>query len=92
MRRYQIFVSSTFLDLKKERAAVLESILQMKCFPAGMELFPSASMNQFEYIKKSLMIRIIIYLSSADVMEMLQQDLAIQSRNLIMLSQRTFQF
>ena len=52
MRRYQIFVSSTFLDLKKERAAVLESILQMKCFPAGMELFPSASINQFEYIKK----------------------------------------
>lgn len=52
MRRYQIFVSSTFLDLKEERAAVLESILQMKCFPAGMELFPSASMNQFEYIKK----------------------------------------
>ena len=53
MRRYQIFVSSTFLDLKKERAAVLESILQMKCFPAGMELFPSASINQFEYIKEA---------------------------------------
>jgi len=52
MRRYQIFVSSTFVDLKKERAAVLESILQLKCFPAGMELFPSASMNQFEYIKR----------------------------------------
>ncbi|WP_289301301.1 DUF4062 domain-containing protein [Sporofaciens musculi] len=52
MKRYQIFVSSTFVDLKKERAAVLESILHLKCFPAGMELFPSASESQFNYIKR----------------------------------------
>jgi len=54
MRRYQVFVSSTFIDLQKERAAVLESILHLKCFPAGMELFPSASVNQFEYIKSAI--------------------------------------
>lgn len=52
MKRYQVFVSSTYTDLKNERAAVLKSILKLNCFPAGMELFPSASVEQFEYIKK----------------------------------------
>lgn len=52
MKRYQVFVSSTFDDLKEARSAVLKSILKLGCFPAGMEWFPSASMEQFEYIKK----------------------------------------
>lgn len=52
MKRYQVFVSSTFTDLEIERSVVLKSILKLNCFPAGMELFPSASVEQFEYIKK----------------------------------------
>ena len=52
MKRYQVFISSTYTDLREERAAVLKSILRLNCFPAGMELFPSASVEQFEYIKK----------------------------------------
>ena len=52
MKRYQVFVSSTYLDLKSERTLVLESVLKMSCIPAGMELFPSANDEQFEYIKQ----------------------------------------
>lgn len=50
-KRYQIFVSSTYEDLKEERKVVIESILQMKHIPAGMELFMASNDEQFEYIK-----------------------------------------
>lgn len=50
-KRYQIFISSTFTDLEEERESVMKAILNTNCFPAGMELFPSSSMEQFEYIK-----------------------------------------
>ena len=33
-RRYQVFVSSTFEDLKDEREKVLQAVLEMKAFPA----------------------------------------------------------
>jgi Domain of unknown function (DUF4062) len=34
-RRFQVFVSSTFLDLKDERPAIVSALLQMNAFPAG---------------------------------------------------------
>ena len=50
--RYQVFVSSTFADLKKdEREKVLQAILELRAFPAGMGLFPAADQEQFEFIK-----------------------------------------
>ena len=52
--RYQVFVSSTFRDLKDERDKVLQAILEMKAFPAGMELFPSADDEQFEFIRREI--------------------------------------
>jgi len=48
--RHQVFVSSTFLDLKEERAAVVSALLQMEAFPAGMELFPAADENAWTLI------------------------------------------
>lgn len=51
-KRYQIFISSTFADLKDERNLVMQAVLERKCFPAGMELFPAIDREQFEYIKK----------------------------------------
>jgi len=53
-KRYQIFVSSTFEDLKEERKKVIESILNFSHIPAGMELFTASNDEQFEYIKKIL--------------------------------------
>lgn len=50
-RRYQIFISSTFLDLKEERSKVLEAVLGMEAFPVGMELFPASNESQWELIK-----------------------------------------
>jgi hypothetical protein len=53
-RRYQVFVSSTFLDLEQERQKVLQAILEMKAFPAGMELSPSADDEQWDFIKREI--------------------------------------
>lgn len=41
-KRYQVFVSSTFEDLKDERQAVLKGVLELDHMPAGMELFPAS--------------------------------------------------
>jgi hypothetical protein len=51
-KRYQIFVSSTFQDLKEERQAVLRAILEMDHMPAGMELFPAADEAAWDLIKE----------------------------------------
>ncbi|WP_171011993.1 DUF4062 domain-containing protein [Hathewaya histolytica] len=51
-KRYQVFISSTFVDLKEEREEVMKAILSLDCFPAGMELFPASNQSQFDYIKR----------------------------------------
>lgn len=51
MKRYQIFISSTYTDLKLEREAVLQSVLKLQHIPIGMEYFVSANEEQFNYIK-----------------------------------------
>jgi len=51
-RRYQVFVSSTFLDLQEERSKVIEALLGMQAFPAGMELFPASDESQWELIRR----------------------------------------
>ena len=50
-KRYQIFISSTFADLEDERKGIMEAIMGLDCFPAGMEMFPATDSEQFEYIK-----------------------------------------
>lgn len=50
-KRYQIFISSTFADLETERKGIMEAIIELNCFPAGMEMFPATDTEQFEYIK-----------------------------------------
>ena len=49
--KYQVFVSSTYEDLKEERKAVVQAILECNCFPAGMELFQASNENQWNVIK-----------------------------------------
>lgn len=51
-KRYQVFVSSTYSDLKEERGKVMQTIMALDCIPAGMELFPAIDAEQFEFIKK----------------------------------------
>ena len=49
--RYQIFVSSTFTDLKEERAEVLQAIWELECIPTGMEAFLATSESQWQVIQ-----------------------------------------
>ena len=53
-KKYQVFISSTYEDLKEERAAVTQCLLNNNCIPVGMEQFPASNMSQMEYIKKML--------------------------------------
>lgn len=53
-KRYQVFVSSTYSDLKEERAKVIQALMTINCIPSGMELFPAADEEQFEFIKRAI--------------------------------------
>ena len=53
-KKYQIFVSSTFEDLKEERKKVQDIILSMYHFPIGMEMFSAADEEQWEVIKETI--------------------------------------
>jgi hypothetical protein len=51
-KRYQVFVSSTYADLREERQKVIQAVIEMDCIPAGMELFPATDEEQFQFIKQ----------------------------------------
>ncbi len=51
-KRYQVFVSSTYEDLREERQEIMQALLELDCIPAGMELFPAANEDQWTLIKK----------------------------------------
>ena len=50
-RKHQVFVSSTYEDLQKERQEVMHVLLELDCIPSGMELFPAADEDQWSLIK-----------------------------------------
>lgn len=50
-KKYQVFISSTYTDLIDERKAVEETIIRAGDIPVGMEAFPAADDEQFEFIK-----------------------------------------
>jgi hypothetical protein len=49
-KRYQVFVSSTYMDLSEERLEVIKALLELDCVPCGMEYFPAASEESWLYI------------------------------------------
>ena len=53
-KNYQIFISSTYDDLKEERKKVQDTILSMCHFPIGMEMFSAADEEQWEIIKETI--------------------------------------
>jgi hypothetical protein len=50
-KRYQVFVSSTFADLTVERQAVIQGLLSLDHFPAGMEQFPASDEDAWALIR-----------------------------------------
>jgi hypothetical protein len=51
-KKLQVFVSSTYLDLKEERQAAVEAILKAGHIPAGMELFSAGNESQLDTIRR----------------------------------------
>jgi hypothetical protein len=51
-KKLQVFVSSTYVDMREERQAAVEAILQAGHIPAGMELFTAGDKSQWEVIKR----------------------------------------
>lgn len=53
-KKYQIFISSTYKDLKEERSGVITALLKIGCIPVAMEQFPAAPVSQWDYIKNMI--------------------------------------
>lgn len=51
---YQIFVSSTYEDLKMERQEVMAAIVSTGNVPIGMEYFPAGDASPFDFIKQQI--------------------------------------
>lgn len=50
-KRYSVFISSTFNDLRDERRAVQDVVISAGDFPVQMESFPAADEDQMDFIK-----------------------------------------
>jgi hypothetical protein len=51
-KRYQIFVSSTYSDLKEERERVINELTRVGYIAVGMEQFPATDEEQLDYIRR----------------------------------------
>ena len=52
--KYQIFISSTYEDLKEEREQVIKACLEMGHIPVGMEMFSAADEEQWRIITRQI--------------------------------------
>ena len=53
-RKYKIFISSSFEDLKDARAQLIKRTLKLGHFPAGMELFTPGDIRNLEIIEREI--------------------------------------
>ncbi|WP_339505570.1 DUF4062 domain-containing protein [Pseudomonas sp. RL_105y_Pfl2_101] len=53
-KKYQVFVSSTYEDLKEERDQVIKAVLEMGHIPVGMEMFSAADDEQWKIIQRQI--------------------------------------
>jgi Domain of unknown function (DUF4062) len=51
-KRYQVFVSSTYADLRDERERIINELTRIGYIAVGMEQFPATDEDKFEYIKR----------------------------------------
>jgi hypothetical protein len=42
MKKYQVFISSTYEELKEERKIIIENLLKLNCIPIGMEMISAS--------------------------------------------------
>ena len=53
-KKYSVFISSTFEDLREQREAVLKAVLENGHFPLGMELWGAADEQQWQIIQRQI--------------------------------------
>lgn len=53
-KKYQIFISSTFEDLREQREEIIKACLQMGHIPIGMEAFSAANAEQWKVIQRTI--------------------------------------
>lgn len=53
-KKYQVFISSTYEDLKEERDAVIKTILTLNHIPIGMETFNAGDDEQWKVIERTI--------------------------------------
>lgn len=92
-KKYQVFVSSTYEDLKNERQEIVEAILDAGHIPAGMEIFGGAG-TIIDTIKNGLMNRIFIFYcwEESTVQYIVRKISALQNGNIDMQNQLINQF
>lgn len=54
MKKYQVFISSTQKDLLDVRQNIMQALLECRCIPSGMELFPASNKKSWEIIKRDI--------------------------------------
>lgn len=54
IKKFQVFVSSTYEDLKSERDQVIKAILEMGHIPVGMEMFSAVDEEQWKIIQRQI--------------------------------------
>jgi hypothetical protein len=54
MHKYQVFISSTYEDLRKERDLIMKAVLEMGHIPVGMEMFSAADEEQWKLISRHI--------------------------------------
>lgn len=52
--KYQVFISSTYEDLKEERDVVVKAVLEMGHIPVGMEMFSAGDDEQWKIIQSHI--------------------------------------
>jgi hypothetical protein len=53
-KKYQVFISSTYEDLKEERQQAIKAVLEMGHIPVGMEMFSAADEDQWKLISRQI--------------------------------------
>jgi len=53
-KKYQVFISSTYTDLKEERQKAIDAVLKLEHIPIGMELFNAGDDTQWAIIQRAI--------------------------------------
>jgi len=53
-KKYQVFISSTYEDLKDEREQAIKAVLEMGHIPVGMEMFSAGDEDQWKLIARQI--------------------------------------